>query len=145
MRFELACTAALLVMVAAIVGVPSGGGVRAQFDDYPANGRYCTGTATAMFEACRSEGEPAHWKAVAACTNIDDDDERAECFDEASAERREGAQLCRSQLIARRNVCDGVGENRYDEGVTCMVVNDKVSENGFLVGTQTTGSPRPGT
>ena len=184
MQFRFACTGLVLAVIGAITGLPSAGGtVGAQFDDFPARGRYCTATATAMFEACRSEGEPAYWKAVAACGNIKDDEERAECFDEASAERRENTQLCRPQLIARRNVCDAVGENQYEpdfspqlfdhdfgrltnpnryvplrignrwdyrgggesvtvtvlnktkliEGVTCIVVNDKVSENGFLV------------
>ena len=52
----------------------------AQNDDWPGNRRYCTGTATAMFEACRSQGEPDYWKAVAVCSNVDDDEERQDCF-----------------------------------------------------------------
>jgi hypothetical protein len=136
-----------------------------------------------MFEACRNEGEPNYWKAVAICTNIEDEDERGECFDEAIEERRENTRLCRSQLSARRQVCDELGEDRYEpdfepelfdndftrlsgpnryyplglgyrwdfaapdetttieilkktkliEGVTCVVVNDKVTMGGVVV------------
>ena len=152
-------------------------------DDYPPDGRYCTGTATAMFEACRNEGEPAYWKAIAICSNVEDDEEREECFDEAVAERRQTAHLCRAQLAARRGLCDVLDEDRYDpefdpdlfdndfmrltrpnryypltignrwefrapdetvtievlnktklvEGVTCIVVNDKVLVGGRVV------------
>ena len=155
----------------------------AQSDDYPGNRRYCTGTATAMFESCRSEGEPDHWKAVAICSNVDDDEEREECFDEIAEERREAGRLCHAQLSARHSVCNELGEDRYDpdfdpslfdsdftrltrpnryyplaagyrwdfvapdetitvevlgktklvEGVTCIVVNDKVSVGGRIV------------
>ena len=67
-----------------------------------------------MLESCKSEGEPDYWKAVAKCINIEDDEERGECFDEATAERRENAQVCQAQYLARRRVCDAVGEDRYD-------------------------------
>ena len=155
----------------------------AQIDDYPGDRAYCTGTATAMFESCRSSGEPEYWKAVAICANISDNAARAECFDEATAARRENAQSCADLLEARREVCDAVGEERYEpafephlfdsdfarltrpnryypiavgnrwdyrgggeaitvvmlnktkliEGVTCLVVNDKVTRNGELI------------
>jgi hypothetical protein len=183
MRFKLLLIAAL-TLAAAMTGLPPGGGTaRAQFDDFPTHGRFCTATATAMLESCKSEGEPDYWKAVAKCINIEDDEERGECFDEAAAERRESAQECQVQYLARRRVCDAVGEDRYDpefesqlfnndftrltnpnryfplaignrwdyrgpgetvvvtvlnktkliDEVACIVVNDKVSENGQLV------------
>jgi hypothetical protein len=172
----LACSALAL---SALLPVKAG----AQLDDYPPDGHYCTGTANALFEACRSQGEPDYWKTVAVCTNIEDDDERRECFDEASAERREGADTCRAQLNARRDVCSLLDEDRHDpdfephlfdhdftrltrpnayyplnignrweyaapdetitveilnktkliEGVTCIVVNDKVRVAGQIV------------
>ena len=88
---------------------------RAQIDDdYPEDGRYCTGTARAMFEACRGEGEPNNWKAIAICINIDDDDDREECFDELVPERREATRECRAQLTARRELCEKLGEDRYE-------------------------------
>ena len=156
---------------------------RAQSDEWPGNRRYCSGTATAMFEACRSQAEPDHWKAVAICSNLDEDEEREDCFEEIDEERREAAQLCRAQMAARRTLCELLGEDRYDpdfdpalfdndftrlsrpnryypltvgyrwdflapdeattvevlgktklvEGVTCIVVNDKVSAGGRVV------------
>jgi hypothetical protein len=175
---------AFLIACAAFSIWLAGGANRAQLDsDYPGNSRYCSGTANAMFEACRNEGEPNYWKAVAICTNIEDEDERGECFDEAIEERRENTRLCRSQLSARRQVCDELGEDRYEpdfepelfdndftrlsgpnryyplglgyrwdfaapdetttieilkktkliEGVTCVVVNDKVTMGGVVV------------
>lgn len=161
----------------------NGNTTSAQTDDYPGNRRYCTGTAAAMFEACRSEGEPGYWKAVAICSNIDDDEDREECFDEIAEERRETGRLCRAQMEARHAVCHKLGENRHDpdfdssrfdsdftrltrpnryyplaagfrwdfvapnetitvevlnktklvDGVTCIVVNDKVFVGGRIV------------
>ena len=155
----------------------------AQSDDYPGNRRFCTGTATAMFEACRSNVEPDNWKAVAICTNLEDDEEREDCFDDIAEERREAGHLCHAQLAARHALCDALGEDRYDpdfdpalfendftrltrsnryypltagyrwdfvapdetitvevlnkmklvEGVSCIVVNDKVSVDGKVV------------
>lgn len=155
----------------------------AQIDDWPGNRRYCTGTATAMFEACRSQGEPDYWKAVAVCSNVDDDEEREDCFADIAEERREASRLCHVQMEARHALCDALGEDRYDpdfepsrfdidfnrltrpnryyplaigsrwmfvapneatavevlnktklvEGVTCIVVNDKVSVGGRVV------------
>ena len=86
----------------------------AQLDDYPPDGLYCTGTANALFEACRSQGEPDYWKTVAVCSNIEDDEERRECFDDAAAERRDGVAVCRAQLNARRSVCTLLDEDRHD-------------------------------
>jgi hypothetical protein len=173
----------LLLTSLALTALTLGSNTSAQTDDYPGNRRFCTGTATAMFEACRSEGEPDHWKAVAVCSNMEDDEERGECFDEIAEERREEGRLCRAQLAARRSLCDVLGEDRYEpdfdprlfdsdftrlsrpnryypltvgarwdfaapdetitvevlnktklvEGVTCIVVNDKVSVGGRIV------------
>jgi hypothetical protein len=183
MRVRLVFLAAL-TLTGILTGVSQGDRTaRAQFDDFPTGGRFCTATATAMLESCKGEGEPDYWKLVAICINLEDDEERSECFDEATAERRENAQLCQAQYLARRRVCDAVGERRYDpdfdpalfdndftrltnpnrylplrignrwdyrgpaettvvtvlnktkliDDVTCIVVNDKVSENGQLV------------
>ena len=134
-------------------------------------------------EACRSQGEPDYWKAVAVCSNVDDDEEREDCFADIAEERREAGRLCHVQMQARHALCDVLGEDRYDpdfepgqfdndfnrltrpnryyplavgsrwdfvapneaitveilnktklvEGVTCIVVNDKVSVGGRIV------------
>ena len=67
-----------------------------------------------MFEACRSKGEPDYWKAVAVCSNVDDDEEREDCFADIAEERREAGRLCHVQREARHALCDALGEDRYD-------------------------------
>ena len=178
------CLLAFLFTCAVVAALaPGGHTASARIDDWPGNRRYCTGTATAMFEACRSQGEPDYWQAVAACSNLEDEEEREDCFEDIDEERREAAHACRAQMAARRALCDALGEDRYDpgfdpslfdsdftrltrpnryyplavgyrwdfaapdetitvevlgktkliEGVTCIVVNDKVSVGGRLV------------
>jgi hypothetical protein len=114
---------------------------------------------------------------------VTDDAERAGCLAAAKAARREEDELCHEQRAARRDVCDAVGEARYDpafdpaafdddfdalthpnpyfplapghrweyrggsesievevtnetklvQGVTCIVVRDRVTDDGDLV------------
>ena len=147
------------------------------------NGNYCTATATAVFEACQDEVESDYALASAVCINVSDNRERSRCVTNAAASRRDGDELCASQLTARREVCQLVGEDRYDpdfdprqfeddftslsnpnryfplgigyrgeyrggsevvtvevlnkakliEGVTCIVVRDRVTANGDLI------------
>ena len=176
---------AAVVLIACGVYARSGAvwaGAQSLVDDFPTHRRYCSATARAVFDSCRGALEPDYWLAVANCANVSDDEERGECFDEAQASRREEGAVCRQQLTARQNVCDVLGEERYDpdfepdmfetdfrrmagnryfplqignqweyrgggeavsvkvldktkliDGVTCVVVNDRVSENGRLV------------
>jgi len=91
-------------------GVASGGGD----DDRSGKGRYCSATANAVFRACGYEVQDDYWIAVAICTNVSDHVERAQCFGDAKASRREANQLCREQLTGRRDACKSLGEGRYD-------------------------------
>lgn len=144
---------------------------------------YCSDTASLQLDACRHEVEDDYLIARAICVNISDGEERAECAGDAREERREERQLCRDQRVARGDLCDAIGEDRYEpdfdpelfdddftnltnpnpyfpldignlavfegedetttievlnktkliEGVTCIVVNDVVEEDGDLV------------
>jgi hypothetical protein len=78
------------------------------------SGRFCSATATRQFDACKSEVRDDFFADRAICINVSDEDERAECFDEADAGQKEGRQLCGEQLDARRELCADLGENRYD-------------------------------
>jgi hypothetical protein len=145
----------------------------------------CTNTATAALRACRAEAVDDFQIARGVCINLSDAAERAECFDEAGAERQESRASCREQRDARLDLCRALGEDRYDpdfdpadfvdplaiggavaanpyfplipgtrwvyeggdetvtvtvtektkliEGVTCLVVNDLVEEDGVPI------------
>ena len=148
-----------------------------------APGSFCSNTANLQLEACRHEVEDDYLVARAICINVSDGEERAECAGDARADRREERQVCREQRIARGELCDGIGEARYEpdfdpelfdddfsnltnpnpyfplgignlsvfesedetttievlnktkliDGVTCIVVNDVVEEDGDLI------------
>lgn len=75
---------------------------------------FCTDTATVQFNACRNEVVDDYFTAQAFCIQIIDAAERQACFEEANAARQEGNQTCREQRDAREDLCDLVGEGRYD-------------------------------
>lgn len=148
-----------------------------------ANGGFCSRTASAQLTACRHEVRDDFYTARASCINVSDREDRADCFAVAKEERRDDNRLCREQRRARRDLCDALGEDRYDahfdpaafdadfrkltnpnpyfplgigsrweyvggdetitvrvrnrtkliQGVTCIVVNDRVEEDGKAV------------
>lgn len=77
-------------------------------------GRYCSSTATTQFLACWAEVRDDVLSARAICLNASDDEERAECYEEAEEARVEGQTLCREQRAAREHLCTLVGQGRYD-------------------------------
>jgi len=79
--------------------------------------RFCTSTASAQKTACRSEVTDDYYVAKAICTNLSNDDERAECFADATSGRKEGLQECSDQRAARVALCDQIGEGRYDPDI----------------------------
>jgi hypothetical protein len=83
-------------------------------DDDSDKGRFCSQTANLIFRACGHEVRDDFLIASAKCINVSDQAERAECFADAKASRREGNQLCREQLTGRRDACKSLGEGRYD-------------------------------
>jgi hypothetical protein len=145
--------------------------------------KFCSVTAGLQYSACEKEVGDDAFNAQAICTNVSDEDEREDCFDEARDEAREARALCREQRAARRELCEELGEDRYDpdfdpadfdadftalthpnpyfplgighhweyqggdetvevtvqaaiksiEGVPCIVVRDRVFEDGELV------------
>lgn len=77
-------------------------------------GRYCTQTAEAAFDACVYELKDDYNIAIGNCTNLEDFAERKECLEEARDAAKEAREECKEQFWARRDVCDLVGEDRYD-------------------------------
>lgn len=74
----------------------------------------CSKTARAALRACLHEIEDDYWIATGKCLNLDDEDDRRECLQEARAERSEARRHCREQYAARKDVCDLLGEEPYD-------------------------------
>ena len=77
-------------------------------------GQFCTATANLQWNACRSEVRDDYFTAKAICTNLGDDQEREECLGEALEEREEADGLCGEQRAARRELCEALGEDRYE-------------------------------
>lgn len=78
------------------------------------DGRYCSATAQALFQACGYDFQDDYWTAVAVCTNIVDNTKRTQCLNRANAARNDSEQLCYDQLAGRLNACQVLGEERYD-------------------------------
>jgi hypothetical protein len=55
-----------------------------------------------------------HFVQKAVCRNVSDTKERNACFAEAEEARDEGADECREQRQARRDLCKELGPGRYD-------------------------------
>jgi len=77
-------------------------------------GRYCSQTAKVAYNACLNEKQDDYNIAVGKCINVSDRDEREECFKDAKQEYRDAKGECKEQLEARRDVCEDLGEDRYD-------------------------------
>ena len=75
---------------------------------------FCSMTATSAYRACSFETKDDYWVAVGNCVNESDPKDMRACYQEALAEKREGNKSCKEQLEARREVCELVGEERYD-------------------------------
>jgi len=75
---------------------------------------FCSRTADAALKACRAEVKDDFWIAIGNCINVSDPADRRECRADARADRKDGKDLCVEQFGARLEVCDLVGEERYD-------------------------------
>lgn len=122
-RLALALAAGAL---GAMLGAPAGA---------EAEPKICSQTARAAFRACQNEARDDYWIAVGACKNESDDEARAECRAEAEDERDERlGEECPDQKAARLEVCDLLGEDRYDP---------PVDPAAFLSPEETAASPNP--
>jgi hypothetical protein len=76
--------------------------------------RFCSSTAEAQFSGCNFEVKDDALKSKAICINISDDQERKQCHLETSTALKEGSKLCGAQRKARKQLCNAIGEARYD-------------------------------
>jgi hypothetical protein len=79
-----------------------------------AGSSHCTETASRQYEACRYEVKDDFATAFAICGNTSDKQERSDCYDEARTARGESNEECGEQREAREDLCDELGEDRYD-------------------------------
>ncbi len=166
------------VGLVAIVGLTFPLGVGSAHASHRNN--FCSTTAWFQYAACKKEIVDDLFTSKAICLNISDDDDRHECRDDGGEEYGEAREECRDQFAARRELCEEIGEDRYDpsfdsedfqtefnnlnpylpiapgnrwvyesedetvtvevlnqtkliDGVTCIVVNDVVEEDGRLI------------
>ena len=75
---------------------------------------YCSQTTEAAFRACRNDVADNFWEAQGICINISDNSDRNECYQDARQEKRESKALCNDQREAREEVCEAIGQDRYD-------------------------------
>ena len=74
----------------------------------------CSRTSDAALRACGHEIRDDYWIAVGKCLNLTDEEERAECLEEAREMRSEDLSLCGEQFEVREEVCDLLGGGPYD-------------------------------
>ena len=103
-----------LLSISALAEQNSADGRRFGGNNNNHGGKFCSKTAGLQFAACRNEVEDDYLTASAICIQISDTAERNECFDDAGDSRKEGKNECRDQLDARKELCDAIGEDRYD-------------------------------
>ena len=80
---------------------------------YGDSNNFCSETARTVFKACRFDVKDDFNETLANCINIENEDDRALCVDDAKQAKKEDRRGCKEQKSARLNVCDLIGENRY--------------------------------
>ena len=78
------------------------------------NRAYCSQTSAALFAACKHELQDDFQVARAVCINTLDPIEREACAEDSHEALAEGAQECAEVRDAREDVCDLVGQARYE-------------------------------
>lgn len=74
----------------------------------------CSDTAEELRAACRLEAHDDYRVGNAICINESESADRKACFAEVAEEREEALGECYEQKLARLEVCELVGEGRYD-------------------------------
>jgi hypothetical protein len=75
--------------------------------------RVCSAVATEQAQACQAEIKADLFEAQALCSN-GPESERRDCLRDAQQGFKEGNEECRDQREARKDLCDALGEGRYD-------------------------------
>lgn len=78
---------------------------------------FCSKTTRVAYTACKNDIKDDYWLAAGVCINITDDEERHDCLVEARQDKKENRKLCHEQREARDEVCDAIGEARFDPNI----------------------------
>jgi len=103
----LAAKIILLVAVFCLVGQPA-------LAKGPKN---CSQAAKSASKACKSEVKDDYYIAVGKCYNLPSQEETKDCIQDAKVEQKEAKELCGDQVDARKDVCEGVGEDPYNPDI----------------------------
>jgi len=76
--------------------------------------QYCSNTSVAGRTACGHESTDDYVTAWAVCLNTADAQEQSDCFEEAREMRKEAKDECEDVFFAREEICDLIGQDRYD-------------------------------
>ena len=74
----------------------------------------CSQTATVLKHACDLDVGVTSGEANAVCLNISDADARAECLATAKQDSADASKTCGDVLAAREDLCDALGDGRYE-------------------------------
>jgi len=74
----------------------------------------CSKTAKITYSACQNDLRDDYLIAKANCLNLKNEETRKSCLHDARTEHKENKVLCKAQRHARFDVCDKIGEQRYD-------------------------------
>ena len=74
--------------------------------------------------ACRNEVLDDFYSEKAICIQVLDDEERNECESDAGEARKEANEFCKDQFQARGDLCDLIGEDRYNPNFEPVLFDD---------------------
>lgn len=77
----------------------------------------CAATSKVTRKGCRHGATDDYWFAVGTCTNVSADSARAACLADAKMAFKEAIQLCGDQFTARQDLCEAIGQGRYDPSI----------------------------
>ena len=77
-------------------------------------GKFCSATAQAVFRACGNQALDDYYIGLGVCINESDSGERSECLQDLQASRADAKEECAAQHAARTDLCEALGEARYD-------------------------------
>lgn len=108
---------AVVFMMATVVASASPGQVGAdpEFESFFGHwSRACSNHARLLRQACFADRQDTYLVHIADCIYVAAENEQWTCRAQATAESREAVQECWDVYRARRDVCDLVGEERFD-------------------------------
>ena len=104
----------------------------------------CSQSAYGMALACAAEVRDDLGEALVICINISDEEEAAECWEDAFGDEAQAVDFCAEQAAARAELCGKIGEAPYDQSefwiaenfVDPLEIGESVAANPYFPLTQ---------